>query len=101
MWTRSPLPQPPAARSEAISASLFAAGATPETSWLKNIGRSKALDHVFGYTVINDVSARDLQRRHLQWFKGKSLDGSCPIGPVVVTADEFAGWLDEQAEEQR
>src|SRR5687768_15994461 len=41
MWTRSPLPQPPAARSEAISASLFAAGATPETSWLKNIGRSK------------------------------------------------------------
>jgi 2-keto-4-pentenoate hydratase/2-oxohepta-3-ene-1,7-dioic acid hydratase in catechol pathway len=55
----------------------------------RNIARSKALDHVFGYTVINDVSARDLQMRHLQWFKGKSLDGFCPMGPVVVTADEF------------
>ena len=55
----------------------------------KNIPRAKALDHVFGYTVVNDVSARDLQQRHLQWFKGKSLDGFCPMGPVVVTADEF------------
>jgi 2-keto-4-pentenoate hydratase/2-oxohepta-3-ene-1,7-dioic acid hydratase in catechol pathway len=55
----------------------------------KNIPRAKALDHVFGYTVINDVSARELQQRHLQWFKGKSLDGFCPMGPVVVTADEF------------
>jgi len=54
-----------------------------------NIPRASALDHVFGYTVINDVSARDLQARHLQWFKGKSLDGFCPMGPVVVTADEF------------
>jgi 2-keto-4-pentenoate hydratase/2-oxohepta-3-ene-1,7-dioic acid hydratase in catechol pathway len=55
----------------------------------KNIPKSKALEHIFGYTVINDVSARDLQMRHLQWFKGKSLDGFCPMGPVVVTADEF------------
>ncbi len=55
----------------------------------KNISRAKALEHVFGYTVINDVSARDLQMRHLQWFKGKSLDGFCPMGPVIVTADEF------------
>ena len=55
----------------------------------KNILRANALDHVFGYTVINDVSARDVQQRHLQWFKGKSLDGFCPMGPVVVTADEF------------
>jgi 2-keto-4-pentenoate hydratase/2-oxohepta-3-ene-1,7-dioic acid hydratase in catechol pathway len=55
----------------------------------KNITRSKALEHVFGYTIINDVSARDLQMRHLQWFKGKSLDGFCPMGPVVITADEF------------
>ena len=55
----------------------------------KNIPRAKALDHVFGYTVINDVSARDLQARHLQWFKGKSLDGFCPMGPAIVTADEF------------
>jgi len=55
----------------------------------KDIPRARALDHVFGYTVINDVSARDLQKTHLQWFKGKSLDGFCPIGPVIVTADEF------------
>jgi len=55
----------------------------------KNIARADALDHVFGYTVINDVSARDVQARHLQWFKGKSLDTFCPMGPVVVTADEF------------
>jgi 2-keto-4-pentenoate hydratase/2-oxohepta-3-ene-1,7-dioic acid hydratase in catechol pathway len=40
--------------------------------------------------VINDVSARDLQARHKQWFKGKSLDGSCPMGPWIVTADELA-----------
>jgi 2-keto-4-pentenoate hydratase/2-oxohepta-3-ene-1,7-dioic acid hydratase in catechol pathway len=55
----------------------------------KNIARADALSHVFGYTVINDVSARDLQQQHMQWFKGKSLDGFCPMGPVVVTADEF------------
>ena len=55
----------------------------------RNIAAKDALAHVFGYTVINDVTARDLQQRHTQWFKGKSLDGSCPIGPVVVTADEF------------
>jgi 2-keto-4-pentenoate hydratase/2-oxohepta-3-ene-1,7-dioic acid hydratase in catechol pathway len=55
----------------------------------RNIPRERALDHVFGYTVVNDLSARDLQTQHLQWFKGKSLDGSCPIGPAVVTADEF------------
>jgi 2-keto-4-pentenoate hydratase/2-oxohepta-3-ene-1,7-dioic acid hydratase in catechol pathway len=55
----------------------------------RNIPRGGALDHVFGYTIVNDVSARELQQRHLQWFKGKSLDGFCPMGPVVVTADEF------------
>jgi len=55
----------------------------------RNIGAADALAHVFGYTVINDVSARDLQVQHGQWFKGKSLDGSCPMGPCVVTADEF------------
>lgn len=55
----------------------------------KNIPRARALDHVFGYTVVNDVSARDVQQKHLQWFKGKSLDGFCPMGPVLVTADEF------------
>ncbi len=53
------------------------------------ISREQALDHVFGYTVINDVSARDLQSRHKQFFLGKSLDGSCPMGPVIVTRDEI------------
>lgn len=55
----------------------------------RDISRADALRHVFGYTVINDVTARDLQNRHFQFFKGKSLDGFCPIGPVVITADEF------------
>ena len=55
----------------------------------RNIPKSDALSHIFGYTVINDVSARDLQQQHMQWFKGKSLDGFCPMGPLVVTADEF------------
>jgi 2-keto-4-pentenoate hydratase/2-oxohepta-3-ene-1,7-dioic acid hydratase in catechol pathway len=55
----------------------------------KNISRAQALEHVFGYTVINDISARELQASHMQWFKGKSLDGTCPMGPVIVTADEF------------
>jgi 2-keto-4-pentenoate hydratase/2-oxohepta-3-ene-1,7-dioic acid hydratase in catechol pathway len=54
----------------------------------KNIPRAQALDHVFGYTVINDLSARDLQFNHQQFFKGKSLDGTCPMGPWIVTADE-------------
>ncbi len=55
----------------------------------KNIARAEALGHVFGYTIINDFSARDVQMKHMQWFKGKSLDGFCPMGPLVVTADEF------------
>jgi 5-carboxymethyl-2-hydroxymuconate isomerase len=48
----------------------------------------EALDHVFGYTVANDVSARDVQFSDGQWVRGKSLDTFCPLGPVVVTADE-------------
>jgi 2-keto-4-pentenoate hydratase/2-oxohepta-3-ene-1,7-dioic acid hydratase in catechol pathway len=55
----------------------------------KNITKADALAHVFGYTVINDVSARDLQNRHQQFFKGKSLDNTCPMGPCIVTADEI------------
>jgi 2-keto-4-pentenoate hydratase/2-oxohepta-3-ene-1,7-dioic acid hydratase in catechol pathway len=55
----------------------------------KNIPRANAMAHVFGYTVINDVSARDLQAAHNQFFKGKSLDTFCPMGPVIVSADEF------------
>lgn len=54
----------------------------------RNISRDAAMDHVFGYTILNDISARDIQRRHGgQYFKGKGLDGSCPIGPWIVTAD--------------
>ena len=62
----------------------------------RNIAARDALSHVFGYTVINDITARDLQQRHGQWFKGKSLDGSCPMGPVVVTADEFGDPQDKR-----
>jgi 2-keto-4-pentenoate hydratase/2-oxohepta-3-ene-1,7-dioic acid hydratase in catechol pathway len=55
----------------------------------RDIAKTNALAHVFGYTIVNDISARDLQSSHMQWFKGKSLDGFCPMGPVVVDADEF------------
>jgi 2-keto-4-pentenoate hydratase/2-oxohepta-3-ene-1,7-dioic acid hydratase in catechol pathway len=56
----------------------------------KNISEADAMKHIFGYTVINDVSWRDLQRRHGgQWHKGKSLDGTCPMGPSIVTADSL------------
>jgi 2,4-diketo-3-deoxy-L-fuconate hydrolase len=55
-----------------------------------SIPRERALEHVFGFTVGNDVSARDVQRRHGgQWLKGKSLDGTCPLGPWIVTRDEI------------
>jgi 2-keto-4-pentenoate hydratase/2-oxohepta-3-ene-1,7-dioic acid hydratase in catechol pathway len=55
----------------------------------RGIPRERALAHVFGYTVVDDVSARDLQFRHKQFFLGKSLDGTCPMGPMIVTADEI------------
>jgi 2-keto-4-pentenoate hydratase/2-oxohepta-3-ene-1,7-dioic acid hydratase in catechol pathway len=55
----------------------------------KNIPRERALGHIFGYTIVNDISARDLQGRHQQFFKGKSLDRACPMGPYIVTADEI------------
>ncbi len=55
----------------------------------RKIAPDHAHNHIFGYTVINDVTARDLQFRHGQWFKGKGLDFSCPIGPLVVTPDEL------------
>lgn len=55
----------------------------------RDLARAGALGHVFGYTIINDVTARDLQKRHGQWFKGKSLDTFCPMGPWLVTADEI------------
>lgn len=53
------------------------------------IARERAYDHVWAYTVINDVTARDLQARHKQWHLGKSLDTFCPIGPWLTTADEI------------
>ncbi len=56
---------------------------------VKNVSPEEALDAVFGYTVINDVSARNVQTRHKQWYLGKSLDGFTPIGPCIVTADEI------------
>lgn len=55
----------------------------------KFIKRADAYDHVFGYTIVNDATARAIQQRHKQWFLGKSLDGFCPVGPVLVTRDEF------------
>jgi 2-keto-4-pentenoate hydratase/2-oxohepta-3-ene-1,7-dioic acid hydratase in catechol pathway len=55
------------------------------------IPRDEARSHVFGYTIINDVTARDLQRRHKQWFLGKGIDGFGPMGPWIVTADEIDG----------
>jgi len=54
----------------------------------RNISREDAWKHVWGYTIVNDVTARDLQAKHKQWFIGKSQDGFCPMGPWVVTADE-------------
>jgi 2-keto-4-pentenoate hydratase/2-oxohepta-3-ene-1,7-dioic acid hydratase in catechol pathway len=57
----------------------------------KNISKADALKHVFGYTVVNDVTARDVQMRHQQWDMGKSFDTFCPMGPWIATADEFNG----------
>ena len=57
----------------------------------RNIPRERAMDHVFGYTIVNDVTARDVQMRHQQWDLGKSFDTFCPMGPWIVTADELDG----------
>jgi len=56
-----------------------------------NITKADALSHVFGYTIVNDVTARDVQMRHGQWDLGKSFDTFCPMGPWVVTSDAFDG----------
>lgn len=56
----------------------------------RGITRESAYDHVWGYVVVNDVTARDLQRDHKQWLLGKSLDTHCPMGPYAVTSDEIA-----------
>jgi 2-keto-4-pentenoate hydratase/2-oxohepta-3-ene-1,7-dioic acid hydratase in catechol pathway len=57
----------------------------------RDIARSRAMEHVFGYTIVNDVTARDVQARHGQWHLGKSFDTFCPMGPWIVTADEVDG----------
>ncbi|HET8744386.1 MAG TPA: fumarylacetoacetate hydrolase family protein [Ramlibacter sp.] len=57
----------------------------------KGIQRADAMSHVWGYTIINDVTARDWQSRHQQWLLGKSFDTFCPMGPWIVTADEMDG----------
>ena len=57
----------------------------------RRISRANAMSHVFGYTILNDVTARDLQRRHQQWFLGKGIDGFGPMGPWITTADEVDG----------
>ncbi len=55
----------------------------------RNVAPERALEHVYGYTIGNDVSARDAQRAHLQWFKGKSMDTFCPLGPCIVPKRYF------------
>lgn len=60
----------------------------------RNVGLDEVRSHIFGYTGVNDVSARDLQIGDVQWTRGKSLDTFCPVGPWVVTSDEI---LDPQA----
>ena len=63
----------------------------------RGISRDKALDHVFGYTIVNDVTARDWQQRHKQWFLGKSFDTFCPMGPAIVSRDECDGQVNVRA----
>lgn len=53
----------------------------------RGISEADAYAHVFGYTIVNDVTARTLQHRHRQWILGKGIDGFCPMGPAIVTAD--------------
>ena len=57
----------------------------------RNISAADATQHVYGYTIVNDVTARDVQMRHAQWDLGKSFDTFCPMGPWLVTADELDG----------
>ena len=55
----------------------------------RGVSEDEALDHVFGWTIVNDVTARELQKRHIQWYVGKSPDTFCPMGPWIVTRDEL------------
>lgn len=55
----------------------------------RGISKRNAMKHVYGYTIVNDVTARVLQQQHKQWFIGKNIDNYCPMGPYLATADEF------------
>src|SRR5439155_7594820 len=55
----------------------------------RDIPRHRAGEHVFGYTIVNDITARDVQHRHKQWHLGKNVDAATPVGPWIVTADEL------------
>ena len=73
----------------------------------RGISRQRALDHVWGYTIVNDVTARDLQKKHKQWLIGKSLDTFCPMGPYAVTKDELdlsdtdiSCWVNDEPRQQ-
>jgi 2-keto-4-pentenoate hydratase/2-oxohepta-3-ene-1,7-dioic acid hydratase in catechol pathway len=63
---------------------------------IRGVKLAEALDAVFGYTAANDVSARDLQFADQQWVRAKSIDGFCPLGPAIVTADEFGDPQDKR-----
>lgn len=56
----------------------------------RGIAKAEAFDHVFGYTIVNDVTSRTLQRVHKQWLLGKGIDGFCPMGPSILTSDSVA-----------
>ncbi|MFC9241594.1 fumarylacetoacetate hydrolase family protein [Streptomyces decoyicus] len=69
--------------------------------------REEACRRIFGYTIVNDITARDLQARHSQWFLGKALDSSWPMGPWIVTADEIDAaalrvrcWVNDELRQQ-
>jgi 2-keto-4-pentenoate hydratase/2-oxohepta-3-ene-1,7-dioic acid hydratase in catechol pathway len=90
----------PTAIADPGAALSFEAGVSGEYDWegelavivgsrVKNVTEEDAMQAVFGYTCLNDITARDLQRAHLQWLKGKSLDNSCPIGPWIVDTAEI------------
>ena len=73
----------------------------------RNISPEDAFHHVWGYTIINDVTARDLQSRHKQWLLGKSIDTFCPMGPWIVSADEIdpgnielSAWVNDELRQQ-
>ena len=69
---------------------VLAGKSKKDTGICRNVKGEDASKHIFGYTILNDISAREIQTRHKQWYFGKSLDAFTPIGPWIVTADEIA-----------